>query len=302
VKHALLLVNIVLLVAGVLLTQKFLSFRDTFNDGPRVVLPEAPPDPALAEAPGSLAAQAGPLPLSHRRVIHSNNLFHPDRRWSPVFLEPDLVVVTEPETEDELEATFDLISIANWNGIRLANIAATQNTKPASRSRIPSKVAALKSRIRSSRAPSRSKAKDNGRGKIYKLGDYVKGTRFRVVEIGFGHVKLKKKGEDPLILSLNRGDEASSQRYARAGKDAKTRADAAKRDAAKAAALARPKTTKPKTVPKKEPAKVKSTPPPPPPPPPPPVPAPAAGSKLTPASPTSGSGTRMSRSVPSLKR
>ena len=63
-KHALLLVNIVLLVAGVLLTQKFLSHSATrLMMAPRVVLPEAPPDPALAEAPGSLSSAGWPFAI-----------------------------------------------------------------------------------------------------------------------------------------------------------------------------------------------------------------------------------------------
>lgn len=278
--RAFLIILAIFAAVGFYRTKKFMHFKESFSAASQEVLPLPPEEPELPLPVDDLSAMAGPLPLSHRVAIHDHNLFHPDRMFDEELLIPDeapiAAVIEEPETEEELNATFELISIASYGGVRLANISVNAPEQPARRT-VPSRISKLRSRSTpkqpSRPQPSRSSSnKDRGGGKVYKLGDWIKDTKFRVVQIGFSHVTLKKQGEEPLTLFLNRGDEASSERYALASKEAVSRAEAAKRkrmEAERKAKAERVKATVKPTAKKspEQPKKEATTPPPPPPPP-----------------------------------
>ena len=243
--------------------------------------PLAPEPPPNTDEIAALAATAGPVPQKEATMIPEFNLFDPARRLP----DPDAIIEEEPEetTQANVDNHFELVSIGRLGRIACANIMAKTTVTPPSRTSTrgqPPKAIADRLRSRTAaRKPSTSSSSD-GKAKVYKVGDMVGESGYRLLRISLRSVVLRNK-EGTIVLTMNKSDETSKKRreIAHASiEKKKTDAEKARLAAvrakelekAKAAVAAkRAETTGKPPVEAKKPGETKATPPPPPPPPPP---------------------------------
>jgi hypothetical protein len=283
----LLAINIALAVVAAKLS---LQMQKTQVDS-SIEWPLAPDPPANAEEVAALGSAAGPVPQKEGAIIPEYNLFDPARRLP----DPDAIPVEEEEetTQENVDNHFELVSIGRLGRMACANIMAKTTITPPSRTSTrgqPPRAIADRLRAQAAARASKSSSSD-GKAKVYKVGDVIGESGYRLLRISLRSVVLRDK-RDTIVLTMNKGDETSKKRREMAHaaiEKKKTDSEKARLaairskelDKAKAAAAAKRTgtTTKPPAETKK-PEETKTTPPPPPPPPPP---------KSTPASSSSRS-------------
>jgi hypothetical protein len=263
--------------------------------------PLAPDPPTNADEIAAMAGAAGPVPKKEASMIPEFNLFDPMRRLP----DPDAIPVEEVEetTQENIDNHFELVSVGRLGRMACANIMAKTTITPPSRTSTrgqPPKAIADRLRARTAARTPTTKSSSDGKAKVYKVGDSIGESGYRLLRISLRSVVLRSK-DDTIVLTMNKSDETSKKRRevaAAAITKKKTDAEKSRLAAARAnelnkvkaaAAAKRAGAGKPPATAKKPETEKTATPPPPPPPPPPPL--------STPSSPVRSSGVRSTGST-----